>query len=196
MPITLDRNLNSLTNTELQSDSLVAVPIIFLDFPSLEKYFAGSSTNIVIPTSANQIMPAATYVGVGGIASIATTEESTELKSSKLTVELNGLDSTYIALVLAEQYFAQEARLALVTLDSNHAVVGEPLILFKGFMSVLTTSVENKFSISVEISSVLADWERPRIKRYNTGTQQLIDGTDRGFDNVADLINKEVVWGA
>lgn len=193
MAITLDRNLDALTNTEFKGEQLISAPILFLDFVTLAKYYAGTSTNITLTSSA--IMPAGDYIGVGGISSISSSEETVELRSNKITVELNGLDSTYVALVLAELYYGRDATLALATLDSNYKIIGEPLVLFKGFMSVLSISLDSKAAVNVEIESILADWERPRVKRYNTGTQELIDGTDRGFDNVADLITKEIVWG-
>ena len=192
MAITLDRNLNALTNIELKSSQLIAVPLLYLDFPSLFKFYSGATVNTELKSSA--VMPAATYIGVGGISSITSSEESIDLKSTSLTVELNGVDSTYIALVLAELYYGRDATLGLATLDSNYRVVGEPLILFKGFMSILSISLDDSTKISVEIESILADWERPRVKRYNTGTQELIDATDRGFDNVSDIISKTIVW--
>ena len=140
-------------------------------------------------------MPAGFYIGVGGISSISVVEESIDLKSAKLSVELNGLDNTYIALILAELYFGREATLGLAMLDTEYKIIGEPLVLFKGFMSILTANLDSKTSIRVEIESILANWERPRIKRYNTGTQSDVSSTDRGFDNVADNMTKELVWG-
>ena len=193
MAITLDRNLDSLTAIELKKNTLIAVPMLYLDFPTLIKYYSGSTNQIILKSSA--IMPAATYSGVGGISSVSASEEAVELRATKLTVELNGLDSSYMALVLAEQYYGRDAILGLATLDSNYSIIGEPLVLFKGFMSILSITLDSKTAVTVEIESILADWERPRVKRYNTGTQALIDPTDKGFDNVSDNITKELVWG-
>lgn len=193
MPITLDRNLNAATNTELKSSQLTLVPLLYLDFPSLIKYYAGANTNIVVRNS--NIMPAGTYVGVGGISSIGTVEETVDLKSTNLVAKLNGIDSTYIALVLAENYYGRDAYLSLAALDQNYQVVGDPLLLFRGFMSVLSIDLESQTSISVELESIFADWERPRANRWNNTTQEDIDPADKGFDNVADLVHKEVTWG-
>lgn len=197
MAITLDRNLDALTNAEFKNtgpggSQLTAVPLLYLDFPTFNKYYSGATVNTELKSSV--AMPAATYIGVGGISSVTSSEESIDLKSTSITVELNGIDSTYMALVLAELYYGRDATLGIATLDSNYRVIGEPLILFKGFMSILSIDLDNSTKISVEIESILADWERPRVKRYNTGTQELIDGTDRGFDNVSDIISKEIVW--
>ena len=193
MTITLDRGLDPATDAALQSGALTMCPILYLDFPSLTKYYAGANINIDLVSGA--IMPAGIYVGVGGISSINAAEESSELKSTSITAQLNGLDSTYIALVLAENYYGKDASLGLVTLDSSHAVVGEPLLLFKGFMSILTADVQSDFAVTVELESILANWERPRVKRYNSAEQENVDPNDRGFDNVAELVSKEIVWG-
>lgn len=193
MTITLDRNLAAATDTEVKKSSLITAPILYLDFPTLTKYYAGTTTNITL--GSGTVMPAGTYVGVGGIASVAVAEETTELKSTRLVCELNGLDSTYIALVLAEQYFGRDASYGLAVLDSSYKVVGEPIILFKGYISMMNINLEEKAKITVEIESILADWERPRVMRYNDNTQETIDPTDDGFNNVAKNVHKEVVWG-
>jgi len=193
MTITLDRNLASTTNDEVKKSSLIVAPLLYLNFPTLSKYYAGTTTNVTLGSST--VMPAATYLGVGGISTLSVMEESIDLKSSKLIAELNGLDSTYIALVLAEQYFGSDASYGLVTLDSNYKIIGEPVLLFKGLISVLTADIEEKAKVSIEIESILADWERPRVKRYNDATQYEIDPTDDGFKNVAAIVNKEITWG-
>ena len=149
MAITLDRNLDSLTAIELKKNTLIAVPMLYLDFPTLIKYYSGSTNQIILKSSA--IMPAATYIGVGGISSVSASEEAVELRATKLTVELNGLDSSYMALVLAEQYYGRDAILGLATLDSNYSIIGEPLVLFKGFMSILSITLDSKTAVTVEI---------------------------------------------
>ncbi len=193
MTITLDRNLTAITNTEVKKQSLIAAPILYLDFPSLEKYFAGSNINITV--NSNAVMPSGTYIGVGGISSVSVTEETADLKATNLVVDLNGLDSTYVAMVLAEQYYGRDASMGLAILDSNYKLIGEPVLLFKGFMSKLLIDLEDKAKVSVELESIFMDWERPRVKRYNTTSQATIDGVDAGFNNVAIIINKEVTWG-
>lgn len=193
MTITLDRNLSTATNTEVKENSLIAAPILYLDFPSLFKYYSGATTNILLSSSA--VMPAGSYVGVGGISSLSAVEESTDLKSTRLVAELNGLDSTYVALVLSQQYFGRDASYGLAILDTDYKVIGEPILLFKGYMSILKVDLEEKAKVTVEIESILADWERPRVKRYNDATQETIDSSDNGFKNVAAIISKEVTWG-
>lgn len=204
MVMDLTRNFNTTTGDALAASQVIAAPVLYLNFPDkddtgpdteFQKYYAGSTVDIVIPV--NDIIPDATYIGVGGISAISTIEETSELKAPKLTVELNGIDSTYISLVLAENYYGGDATLALVLLGSDHAILtdSEPVILFKGFMSILTLAMsEGKANITLELESILADWERPRVNRYNTGTQRNIDPNDRGFDNVADIISKEIIW--
>jgi hypothetical protein len=193
MTITLTRGIDSETDTSLKSSQTIAVPLLYLDFPSLAKYYSGSNTNIVL--SSGVVMPAGTYVGVGGISTIGTSEESTELKSTSLTAEINGLDSSAIALVLSEQYYGRDALFGIAVLNSSYQIIGEPILLFKGFISVLNTQLDTDTKITVNIESILADWERPRVKRYNDASQKLIDGTDTGFRNVENIINKEIIWG-
>lgn len=193
MPITLDRNLDVAVKNEVAGSALSLAPILYLDFPTLVKYYAGSLNNIHLKS--NAVMPSGIYVGVGGISNLSVVEETEELKAAKLVAELNGIDSTEVALVLAEDYYARDAILGLAILDSNYKIIAEPIILFKGFISILKATIEKNAKIVVEMESILADWERPRVKRYNEDTQAEVDPTDQGFSNVARSVNKEVAWG-
>ena len=196
MAITLDRNLDAAVVSATKDNNLVAVPVLYLDFANsgFQKYFAGAGMDIDIPT--NPIMPSGTYLGVGGISAVSAAEESAELKAGGLTVTLNGIDSTYVSLVLSEQYYGGEAKLALVILNtSNYSIIGNPVIIFKGFMSVLTVDLgKDKADITVELENILADWERPRVSRYNNASQAAIDPNDKGFSNVSKIVTKEIVW--
>jgi len=193
------RDIDATTNTEVTtSSSLRVVPILYLNFfdtigqQVVEKYYSGSSVDLTVTGST--IMPNGVYEGVGGISSVTAIQETSDLQAPQLTVELNGIDTTYIAQVLALQYFGREAKLALTVLDENFDTIGDVVLLFKGFMSKLTADIEKDAKVTVIIESILADWERPRVKRYNDNTQRLIDPTDKGFVRVEELINKEVVW--
>jgi hypothetical protein len=85
--------------------------------------------------------------------------------------------------------------MGLAILDSNYKIVGEPILLFKGFISKLVADIEENAKITVELESIFMDWERPRVKRYNTISQSSIDGNDSGFNHVAVIVNKEITWG-
>ena len=191
MTLTLDRNLHIDVENSTKSGQTIAVPLLYINFasPTLAKHYAGSNVDVVVSSSA--AIPAETYIGVGGISTIAVAEESVELKSTKLTVELNGLDSTDVALVLAEPYYGKEATLALAILNNDYQVLGDPIVLFKGFCSIMRLSLDTKASISMDIESILANWERPRVKRYNSADR----GTDTGFGNIVAGVSREVIWG-
>ena len=193
MTITLDRDMSALSSAEIQKDSFVVVPLLYLDFDGLLQNYAGSNVNIQVKTST--VIPAATYVGVGGISTISVVEERSDLGATTLTAELNSLDSQTVALVLANQYFGRDASFAVGILDSSYTLIGEPLLLYKGFMSVLTAEIAEQAKFTVEIDSIFRNWERPRVLRYNTPTQTSIDPLDRGFNNVAPIVNKEITWG-
>ena len=50
--------------------------------------------------------------------------------------------------------------------------------------------------VSVTAESLLADWDRPRVRRYNAEDQRLYYPNDKGFEFVPSLVEKQIVWGS
>ena len=50
-------------------------------------------------------------------------------------------------------------------------------------------------TISISVESRLVDWERPRVHRYTNADQQIAYPGDKGLEFVAQMVEKELVWG-
>ena len=50
-------------------------------------------------------------------------------------------------------------------------------------------------TITVNAESRLADWDRPRVRRYNHEDQQIDYPGDMGFEFVPQMATKELRWG-
>ena len=50
-------------------------------------------------------------------------------------------------------------------------------------------------TVSLSVESRLSDWERPRIRRYNNADQQIAYISDKGFEFVPQMVEKELIWG-
>tara|TARA_R110000772_G_scaffold53148_1_gene121629 strand:+ start:75 stop:710 length:636 start_codon:yes stop_codon:yes gene_type:complete len=137
-----------------------------------------------------------TYTGAGSLLSVGNSEDTTELKSSGMNISISGMDSTVLNYALTESYQNRPITVFLGYLMGGTNEVAGTLTLFKGRMTTLTindTPVGAGINISAE--SRLVDLDRPSNFRYTKESQNFLHSGDTGFNRVASLQDKEIVWG-
>ena len=73
--------------------------------------------------------------------------------------------------------------------------VAGTLTLFKGRMNTLTISDNpNGSTITIDAENRLVDLNRPSNFRYTKESQNFLHNGDTGFNRVASLQDKEIVW--
>jgi hypothetical protein len=140
------------------------------------------------------------YVGVGKYANLSILTESAELQAQTIQLSLSGIDNADIAEVFDNDYIGKPAYIWYATLDpTTYAVTGGetgPVLVFAGRMDYANIEFGDKATITVNVTSRLADWERSRGGRFNESYQRRhVDPTDNGFNYVRALQNKPVSWG-
>jgi len=138
----------------------------------------------------------ATYTGAGDLLSISDVEETQELMSSGITLTLSGMDDTVLNYALTENYQNRPITLYLGYLaGSTNETVGT-LTLFKGRMiSMSVNDNPDGSSVILDCENRLIDLNRPSNLRYTKDSQEFLFSGDKGFDRVASLQDKEIVWG-
>ena len=138
----------------------------------------------------------ATYTGAGSLLNISDVEETQELKSSGLSITLSGMDATVLDYALTENYQNRPITLFLGYLSgSTNETVGT-LTLFKGRMISMTVNdTPDGANISLDCENRLVDLNRPSNFRYTKDSQEFLHSGDKGFDRVASLQDKEIIWG-
>ena len=137
-----------------------------------------------------------TYTGAGQLLSISNVEENTDLKSSGLTVGITGMDTTVLNLALTENYQNRFITLFLGYVMGGTNEVAGTLVLFKGRMTTLTINdTSDGSTITIDAENRLIDLDRPSNFRYTKESQNFLHSGDTGFNRVASLQDKEVVWG-
>jgi len=137
-----------------------------------------------------------TYTGAGQLLSISNVEESTDLKSSGLSVGISGMDTTVLNLALTENYQNRFITVYLGYLSGGTDTTVGTMTLFKGRMqSMVINDDPNGSTITVDAENRLIDLERPSNLRYTKESQQFIDSTDTCFNRVQSLQDKEIIWG-
>lgn len=135
-----------------------------------------------------------TFYGVGQFGGISQVEEGGEVQSYGLAMQLSGIPQEHLAIALGEHYTGRDCKLWLAMLDANWALIEDPLLLFRGRINTQTVDLISR-KIDVAVKSRMADWERPRVRRYTHEEQQVLYPGDMAFEFTARLENQEIVWG-
>lgn len=136
------------------------------------------------------------FAGVGRFGQITEVTESSELQAYRLQMALYGIPRDLIGLALAEHYQDRAATAFLALLDpTTYAVVANPIVIFSGTVDTMEFEIGHDCTVMVNVESVLADWERPRIRRYTDEDQQAYFPGDTFFKYVDRMVETEIKWG-
>jgi hypothetical protein len=134
-------------------------------------------------------------LGVGTLGSLSAVPEGAELQSYAVSLTLSGIPSDLVALALADQYQGREAKIWLALLNDQHQLMGYPLLLFRGRMDTLDFELGTNAKLILTVQSRLADWERPRLRRYTHEDQQTEYPDDKGLEYISQMAEKTIYWG-
>nr|BAR35096.1 Phage minor tail protein L [uncultured Mediterranean phage uvMED] len=137
------------------------------------------------------------YIGVGDLLSFDSVEESQDLGANGLSINLSGINgTTLLTNALTEEYQGKSVTIRLGLFDSSGDIHNTPIIIFEGFMDVLSINegAENS-TIKLSVENKLIQLGRSKIRRYNSNDQRAEHPTDQGFDYVASIAEKDIIWG-
>lgn len=153
--------------------------------------------HVYVHTGAGTIIwDSKSFLGVGDFGSVTSVEETTELSAPTLEFALTGIPSEFISTSLTENIRNREVILYLGFIDSNGVIVDDPVILFEGRMDTMPISLGDNAVVRVLAESKLKDWARPRIQRYTNEGQQAKFPGDKGFEFVAQMVERTIPWGS
>jgi hypothetical protein len=130
------------------------------------------------------------YIGSGDVLSISGLEEVNDLSAKNITITLNGIASSIISIALSEPYQRRLCRVYFGTDDTTAIEV------FSGFMNTMSIEDSGETStITLTVESKLVALERASNRRYTHENHVARNSGDTFFSFVADLQDKDVVWG-
>jgi hypothetical protein len=63
-------------------------------------------------------------------------------------------------------------------------------------MDTMTISESGSYStISISVENKLVAFERTKVRRYTAEDQKIDHPTDKGFEYVTAIVEKEIIWG-
>ena len=136
------------------------------------------------------------YLGVGNLLSISAVDESTDLTASGASIVLSGIQSPLLAIARDEDYQGRPITIYLGALDDTGDLIASPMVLFSGFMDVMTIAEAGETStISVTAENKLIAFDRSYVRRYTAEDQKIDYPNDMGFEFVAKIADQEIIWG-
>ncbi len=137
-----------------------------------------------------------TYLGAGDLLSIGAIQETAELTANGATVTIGGIKQSLLTLARDEPYQGRPLIIRLGAFDENGDLIASPVILFSGFMDIMTIADSGETStITVTVENKLIAFQRTAVRRYTAEDQKIDHPTDKGFEFVAKIQEKEIVWG-
>ena len=184
----MSRSVTSAVNTIFESNSVSP-------FMAIDLAFDGG--NFTAWTGYGNItFDSTTYVGAGDFLSVSPVKENAEVQANGIDITLSGIPSALISSALNETYQGRSCKLFLGALDSSNAVVSDPYLLFSGRMDLMSIDDSgDTANINVTAESRLIDLDRTRERRYTHQDQKIDFPNDKGLQFIADLQDKEIVWG-
>lgn len=175
-----------------ESKASVATPVTFvlLDFASAPVYINSTPYPLVFDGN--------TYLGVGTLGSVSTVQEGSDLQARGLQLTLSGIPSSLIAIALDEDYQGRDCKIWLGFLATSHefsSLIADPIQLGPWIMDTMDIELGETATITIKVESKLVRWDIPKSSRYTNEEQQQRFPGDLGLEFVAQMAEKELLWG-
>lgn len=184
----MSRSLSAGMTAEFTNSVLSPIVLVKFNFDSAPLYLWSGMSDLSWGGN--------TWTGAGNLVSFGSFEETTEVRALGTSITINGLNSSVISAALTEDYQGRTATVWLGAMNQLGNVVDSPVIIFGGRMDVMTINESAEdVSLSITVENRLIDFERTKVRRYTDQDQKIDYPDDKGFEFVAAIQDKEIVWG-
>lgn len=139
----------------------------------------------------NRTINGQVYTGTGSLMQFSNAEESADLSAKTAEVTLSGLNSSLVALALAEPYQGRWARLFV-----GITTITDVVEIFSGEMNTMDIFDSGETAtIKLSIDSKLIQLEKTPALRYTQESQEALYPGDTFFAFVAGLADQTIQFG-
>lgn len=184
----MSRSLTSAMQSAVTADLVRPITLVQCAFDSGNLNLWNGIGNITVDS--------VDYVGAGTLLSISAISESAELTANGITVALSGVTEPLISKARDEDYQGRELKVLLGIINEDGTVSVDPVVVFSGFMDTMVLNDGGETAtIQVTVENRLIEFERTRVRRYTAEDQKIDYPNDKGLEFVAEMAEKEIVWG-
>tara|TARA_R100000773_G_scaffold22815_1_gene20094 strand:+ start:4131 stop:4787 length:657 start_codon:yes stop_codon:yes gene_type:complete len=136
------------------------------------------------------------YEGAGTLLAISEIEDTKELKSSGVTFQLSGMDSTVLGFALSENYQNRPITLFMAFTSGGTNNVDGFLTLYSGRMTQADiTDTSEGATITLNTENRLIDLSRPCNLRYTNESQEHLFAGDTSLNQIHKVTQMQIFWG-
>jgi len=188
----------STTRDEFFRDKFICVDLIELyltNSAGVANYLYLCSGGIPITWNGN------TYTAQGDFLGYSTVSEDFDIKVGKFSIYLSALASGFVSRFIDTDFEGKRVVIRKAFLDFDPmtlSIIDNPIIVFDGqIYNVSITESRSSANITVDCSTLFADFERTAGRKTNSGSNWLYQGTtsDTAFEKSGFVGNTEFLWG-
>lgn len=137
-----------------------------------------------------------TWVGMGDLLAVSAVEDTDQVVAGSVAVSLSGVPADLVQTAIDEAQQGLPGQMWLAVLDSDGAVIPDPISMFAGRLDVPEIAEdEQTCTISISYADMLVDLTRTREWRYTSQSQRQLYPGDAGLDFVTWIQERELRWG-
>jgi len=145
-----------------------------------------------------------TWEGIGGLLAFEPLEESGERTGGGTTLKISGVDQTILSALLSQHTRGRTVTIYLAHLDSDYAIISDPLEVFEGYLNKGFQAREKRqgqgsgtCTISIPVVSGMAILGRTNGFRTNLASHQAVHDGDTFFQHVPAIASAKIMppWG-
>jgi hypothetical protein len=187
------KTIPSTTKDEFYRDKFIAVDMVEFHLTGGTQYL--NSGGFDITWNGN------TYTAQGDFLGFSTVSEDFDIKVGKFSIYLSAINTALTAAFIGTDFEGRRVVIRKAFLDFDPmtlSIIDSPIVIFDGqIYNVSVTETANSASISVECSTLFADFERTAGRKTNNGSNWIFQGvsTDTSFEKSGFVGNTEFLWG-
>ena len=184
------RTLTTALKNELLTNEIRPVHLLSIGFATPVN-ITDNSFNLTSSVSGSSI----TYTASPFLVATPTFTEETDLSKTSLNITLSGADQTFISTVLSENVVNDSVDIFRGLLDSNNALIADPILLYSGNIDTFQISEsETESIVNLTVVSHWADFDKKSGRQTNNNSQQRFFSTDVGMDFSSQTV-LDLKWG-
>ena len=184
------RTLTTALKNELLTNEIRPVHLLSIGFATPVN-ITDNSFSLTSSVSGSSI----TYTASPFLVATPTFTEETDLTKTSLNITLSGADTTFISTVLNENIVNDTVDIFRGLLDSNNALIADPILLYSGNIDTFQIEeTETESNVTLTVVSHWADFDKKSGRQTNNNSQQRFFSTDVGMDFSSQTV-LDLKWG-
>jgi len=183
----MSRGLSTDITTALATNNFRLATLLEINVGSATYYMTDYGVELT-DTNTRVYNDSADIIEIDGIT------ESGALKVNSFTLTLSGANQVFIAAFLQNDYIDKEVVVKRAIVDGDDLVVDSFVFFVGRIVTYSITDTERESTISIDIASHWADFEKVKNRRTNLNSQQMYFPNDIGFEYASKIV-KDLKWG-